>query len=161
MAEQDGIKDDLNIAGADSSRYRAPADGACGPDAGTCDPDAQACETPSIAEAVLKGHLRPELFKALGDPVRVEVLARLACASRPLTVTEITGCCGIHISGVSRHLGQLRDAGIVSSTKNGREMRYELNASELAGGLRSLADAIEGCREAFAEWRKDDEPKDR
>jgi len=83
------------------------------------------------------------MFKALADPVRLEVVARLACAAGPLTVTELTDCCGIHISGVSRHLSQLREAGVVVAEKTGREMRYRLDVENLTRVLRGLADAID------------------
>jgi DNA-binding transcriptional ArsR family regulator len=87
--------------------------------------------------------LDPAVFKALADPVRLEVVARLACAARPLTVTEVGDCCGVHISGVSRHLSQLRRAGLVLAEKDGREMQYRLNAENLTRLLRGLADAID------------------
>jgi hypothetical protein len=41
----------------------------------------------------------------------------------------------------------LRDAGVVHATKQGREVRYELDSAALVTALRQLADAIEGCRE--------------
>jgi len=86
-----------------------------------------------------------EFFGALADPTRLEVVMRLAGSSRPQTVTEITGCCGVHISGVSRHLAKLRQAGLVSSEKVGREVRYTLNTSDLSALLRRVADKLERC----------------
>ena len=70
--------------------------------------------------SALAAHLKPELFRALCDPSRLEILRRLAGASRPQTVTEIADCCGVHISGVSRHLALLRRAGVVRAAKHGR-----------------------------------------
>jgi ArsR family transcriptional regulator len=90
-------------------------------------------------------HLRPELFRALCDPNRLTLVARLATAGRPLTVTEAGTCCGVHISGVSRHLAMLRDAGVLDATRQGREVRYELDCGALAGALREIADALESC----------------
>ena len=90
--------------------------------------------------------LRPELFKALGDATRLEVLGRLICAPGPQTVSEIADCCGVHLSGVSRHLAILRDAGVVQARKSGREVIYELDSAGLTGTLRSLADVIDACR---------------
>ncbi len=103
-------------------------------------PTSKACQT-ALAE-----HLRPEIFKALCDPTRIAVITRLASASRPLTVTEITGCCGVHISGVSRHLATLRDAGVIRAERRGREVRYRLDCEHLTTILRGLADAFDGCR---------------
>jgi DNA-binding transcriptional ArsR family regulator len=96
--------------------------------------------------APLSDCLQPELFRALGDPTRLTLVCRLAYAGRPLTVTEVSECCGVHLSGVSRHLGQLRDAGVVQSQREGREVRYSLDCGALAGLLRTIAGALEGCR---------------
>jgi len=49
---------------------------------------------------------------------------------------------------VSRHLAVLRDAGILSAVKTGREVRYAVRFPELAQVLRRLADALEACRPA-------------
>ncbi len=51
------------------------------------------------------------LFRLLGEEVRLRLL-RVLQAER-LNVTELTGVLGIAQSGVSRHLGLLRDAGLV------------------------------------------------
>ena len=89
--------------------------------------------------------LRPDVFKALADETRLAVLARIAAAGRPLTVSEIKDCCGIHLSGVSRHLRQLRSAGLVQAEKNGREVLYSLQADDVVTLLRGLADSLESC----------------
>jgi DNA-binding transcriptional ArsR family regulator len=87
----------------------------------------------------------PSLFKALSDPSRVALLARLGRAGRPTTVTEAASCCPVDVSVVSRHLTVLRRAGVVESAKTGREVRYTLSPSAAAATLRSLADALEAC----------------
>ena len=103
--------------------------------------------TPAIDRGnALQSQLRPELFRALCDPNRLTLVARLASASAPLTVTEASTCCGVHLSGVSRHLAMLRDAGVVRATRHGREVRYELDCGALASALRQFADALESCR---------------
>jgi DNA-binding transcriptional ArsR family regulator len=93
----------------------------------------------------LETYLRPDFFRALADPTRLAVLARLACAKGPLTVTEVAGCCGVHLSGVSRHLAALHAAGIVRVERAGREALYRLDAKALADTLRGFADALEEC----------------
>jgi DNA-binding transcriptional ArsR family regulator len=94
------------------------------------------------------GSLDPEVFRALGDSVRLLLVARLANAARSLTVTEVSSCCGVHLSGVSRHLKILRDAGIVTAQKDGREVRYTLECGELAATLRVIAAALDECHAA-------------
>ncbi|QAZ69224.1 ArsR/SmtB family transcription factor [Solidesulfovibrio carbinolicus] len=90
-------------------------------------------------------HVRPEVFKALSDPTRLAILARVAGADGPLTVSQASHCCGIHFSGVSRHLKALKEAGLLSVEKRGRDVAYRPNLGALAAGLRALADAIDAC----------------
>ena len=97
---------------------------------------------------VLKTGRLPEFFGALADPTRMSSLAKLAVAARPLTVGEVADCCGVHLSGVSRHLKILREAGIVVATKRGREVFYSLDCAALSGALRGLADALDTCQAA-------------
>jgi ArsR family transcriptional regulator len=55
------------------------------------------------------------LFRLLGDDVRLRLL-RLLSEER-LNVSELTSILGIAQSGVSRHLGLLRDAGLVAEQR--------------------------------------------
>lgn len=87
----------------------------------------------------------PRLFRALCDPNRIALLGRLAECRRPCGVTELSGCCEVDLSVVSRHLATLRDAGVLASTRRGKEIYYEVRAPELVQTLRAIADAIEGC----------------
>jgi ArsR family transcriptional regulator len=88
----------------------------------------------------------PDFFQALGDARRLFLLGRLATAAAPLTVSEAAECCGVHISGASRHLALLRRAGIVRAERSGREVRYALQTHALAQRLRALADQLESVR---------------
>lgn len=89
--------------------------------------------------------LDPALFRALGDPTRLTLLGRLAMASEPLTVTEVSSCCGVHLSGVSRHLKMLHGAGVVALERRGREVRYRLCCTHLSKVLRAVAAVLDGC----------------
>ncbi len=103
-------------------------------------------DLPRPCAEALRPHLKPEVFRALADPTRLTLVARLAVAPGPLTVTEVADCCGVHLSGVSRHLAALRDAGVVEAERSGREVRYRLDCRAVAAALRGLADALEECR---------------
>ena len=100
---------------------------------------------PNACERALEDQLDPDFFRAFCDPARIALIAHLAVSCGPMTVTEASTCCGVHISGVSRHLAVLRRAGVLSAKKDGREVYYALDASALAGSLRSIADALETC----------------
>jgi DNA-binding transcriptional ArsR family regulator len=86
---------------------------------------------------------RLELFKALADENRLLLLGRLASSEHPLTVTEASSCCGIHISGVSRHLAILKQAGVAVAEKRGREVVYRVAFEPVVEVLRAFADALE------------------
>ena len=89
--------------------------------------------------------LSPDLFRALCDPSRLAVVSRLADLGKPSTVSEISACCPVDMSGVSRHLATLRRAGILASERKGKEVRYRILASSVAATLRRIADAIDAC----------------
>ncbi len=117
-------------------------------------------ELPNACVAALGRHLRPGLFKALCDAKRLELLARLITESEPITVSEAATCCGVHISGVSRHLAILRDAGVVRAEKRGREVTYQLDCDALVSTLRALADAIEDCRAQCCSAKQQDDEEE-
>lgn len=66
------------------------------------------------------------LFKLLADPARFRLLRALA--RERLNVTELTTILGIAQSGVSRHLGLLKDAGLVSERREAGFVYYGLAA---------------------------------
>jgi len=97
----------------------------------------------SCCSPSLETLLDPEFFKALGDPTRLALVCRLAMAGDALSVTAAAECCGVHLSGVSRHLAQLKRAGVVTSERRGKQILYRLNVSAAVETLRSVADALE------------------
>lgn len=89
--------------------------------------------------------LVPGLFRALGDPTRVAILAHLAELCGPASVGRIACCTPVDVSVVSRHLATLREAGIVEARRAGREVLYSVRYPELVNALRAAADALEAC----------------
>jgi SAM-dependent methyltransferase len=71
------------------------------------------------------------LFRLLGDDVRLRIL-RLLTAER-LNVSELTGILGIAQSGVSRHLGLLKDAGLIDEQREGGYTYFKPAAALLTG----------------------------
>jgi DNA-binding transcriptional ArsR family regulator len=70
------------------------------------------------------------VFKALGDPVRLEIT--LLLAQRPRTVKELQDALGQNQGLVSHHLRLLREQGIVTSVARGRSNVYEIQIDPLA-----------------------------
>ncbi|MHC4813861.1 MAG: ArsR/SmtB family transcription factor [Planctomycetota bacterium] len=104
---------------------------------------------PAACKKALKRHLQPDVFRALGDPSRIALVARLAAAGKPVGVSALSECCGVHLSGVSRHLATLRDAGLIAAERRGREVLYRLEIERVTSTLRGLADALDDCRTHF------------
>jgi len=63
-------------------------------------------------------------FKALSDRARLSLLQRLR--QGPLTVNELADATGLGQANVSRHLSVLFSAALVSRTRDGTFVRYEL-----------------------------------
>jgi ArsR family transcriptional regulator len=76
------------------------------------------------------------LYRLLGEAVRLRLLRVLA--RERLNVTELTAVLGLAQSGVSRHLGLLRDAGLVAEEPAGGFTFYRLDAAATDGRLASL-----------------------
>src|SRR6187549_773207 len=76
------------------------------------------------------------LLRLLGDPTRLRLLRVLAADS--LNVSELTGVLGVAQSGVSRHLGLLKEAGLVAEDRAGAFTWYRLSDA-FANGSGAMA----------------------
>ena len=70
------------------------------------------------------------LFRSLADPTRRGLFERL-CREGELTVVALTAKAGVSQPVVSRHLGVLREAGLVSGRHEGRTTRYSARIETL------------------------------
>ena len=80
---------------------------------------------------------RHDVFQAIADPTRREVLRLLA--DKELSVGGITGHFPISRTAVSKHLRILADGGLVKEYRVGRETRYRLQPEPLLELKRWLA----------------------
>jgi len=96
------------------------------------------------------------LFRLLGDEARLRLLRVLA--RDRFNVTELTGILGLAQSGVSRHLGLLKDAGLVSEERDGAFSYYRLapRTREEGNGLWPLLESQFADPHAAPELRADD-----
>jgi len=69
-------------------------------------------------------------FAALADPTRRHVIGVLSCGGE-VSVTELARELPISRQAVAKHLAALADAGLVESTRHGRETRYRLTPGPL------------------------------
>jgi len=84
--------------------------------------------------------MRPhEVFAALADPTRLEMLTRLARAG-PATATELSSALPISRQAVAKHLAALSAVGLVERHPSGREVRYSFEPGRLGDVVRWAED---------------------
>jgi len=76
---------------------------------------------------------RARILKALAHPTRLFIVEELARGER--CVCELQAMIGADISTVSKHLAQLRNAGLVEDDKRGVQVYYSLRAACVPGFL--------------------------
>lgn len=88
-------------------------------------------------------------FRLLAEPMRIKLLDQLREGSA--TVNELTAALGTSQQNVSKHLSFLHAAGIVTRTKEGNFVRYEIAdpavfelCEHVCGGLRRQVAELEG-----------------
>jgi DNA-binding transcriptional ArsR family regulator len=77
------------------------------------------------------------VFAALGDETRLRLLGQLA-GGEPLSISRLTTGSGITRQGVTKHLRVLAGAGLVRSTRRGKESLWRLERRRLEEARRSL-----------------------
>jgi len=81
------------------------------------------------------------VFSALGDPVRLAIVARL-CKGGPLSTVELQSCAeGVSRQGITKHLRVLEGAGLLDSERVGRERQWRLQSQRLAA-VRDYLDRV-------------------
>ena len=77
------------------------------------------------------------VFAALGDENRLRLLARLV-GGEPMSISRLTAGSGITRQGVTKHLRVLADAGLVRSSRRGKESLWRLERKRLEEARHSL-----------------------
>ena len=84
--------------------------------------------------------MEAQIFKALGDPLRLKIVKRLSNGST-YTMGDITKGLGVSRQGARKQVQVLASAKIVQLKQNGREVRVALDVNSLRSGgdfIRSL-----------------------
>jgi rhodanese-related sulfurtransferase/DNA-binding transcriptional ArsR family regulator len=92
------------------------------------------------------------IARALGAAARLELLDFLAQGER--SVEELAGVAGLSVANTSKHLQQLRSAGLVQARRAGKQVRYSLGDDgvlDAVAALRGLAEAHIGAVEDLVE----------
>jgi DNA-binding transcriptional ArsR family regulator len=77
------------------------------------------------------------VFAALGDEQRLALVRRL-CAGGPTSLSRLADGAGITRQGVSKHLRVLAAAGLVRSTRQGRQSIWALEPARILAAHRAL-----------------------
>lgn len=78
------------------------------------------------------------ILKAMAHPVRISILGALE-GGKSLTVTEIHNILKIEQSTASHHLGIMREKGVLSSRREGKNIYYSLRDEKLSDMLHCLS----------------------
>src|SRR5208282_1007062 len=85
------------------------------------------------------------LFRTLADPTRRAIFERL-CRQGEQTVGALTARAGVSQPAVSKHLGVLKEAGLVRGRPDGRQIHYTAQ-------LRALAPLIDWTSQMTGFWQ--------
>ena len=103
---------------------------------------------------------KAEFFRMLGHPVRIRVLELLQ--DGPMPVRDLLAEIDIEASNLSQQLAVLRRSGIVTATRSGSTVVYELAGGDVAALLqaarRILTELLAGREGLLAELREAEGP---
>jgi DNA-binding transcriptional ArsR family regulator len=85
-----------------------------------------------------------DVFRAIADPTRRGLLDQLMAGEQPMS--RLAAAFAMTLPAVSQHLKVLREVGLVSEQRAGRQRLYRINA----GPLREVADWVGHYEEFWA-----------
>ncbi|MGW3949530.1 ArsR/SmtB family transcription factor [Streptomyces sp. NPDC004752] len=104
---------------------------------------------------------KAEFFRMLGHPVRIRVLELLQDGPKP--VRDLLAAIEVEPSNLSQQLAVLRRSGIVTATRTGSTVVYELAGGDvaelLAAARRILSVLLAGRQDLLAELRRTEPPR--
>jgi len=98
--------------------------------------------TPASAQRAIRASSVAPAFAALGDPTRLKMLQRLG-REGPQNITSLAAKVDITHQAVSKHLRVLENAQLISSTRNGRDRIWAIEADSMKD-LHAFLDDISG-----------------
>ena len=84
-----------------------------------------------------------QLLQAVADPVRLSIVRQLAACDDAVCACDFTECCTVSQPTVSHHLKVLRDAGVVTTRRQGTYIYYRL-APDFARRWGNLSTSLAG-----------------
>jgi DNA-binding transcriptional ArsR family regulator len=93
------------------------------------------------------------LFAALGDKTRLRLVSRL-CDDGPMSITRLTAGSRVTRQAITKHLRVMEEAGLVRSTRHGRESVWQVERRRLEDARRYLARISKQWDDALGRLRK-------
>ena len=98
------------------------------------------------------------VFAALGDATRLELISRLS-DGKPHSIVQLADGLDLTRQGVTKHLHVLKQAGMVSCERIGRESRFTIRPDPIAKARDHLTRASAQWDEAIKRLRVSVEPE--
>jgi DNA-binding transcriptional ArsR family regulator len=92
------------------------------------------------------------LFAALGDKTRLRLVSRL-CDDGPMSITRLTTGSHVTRQAITKHLRVMEEAGLVRSTRHGRESVWQLDQRRLQDARHYLDLISKGWDDALGRLR--------
>ncbi|GGH04049.1 ArsR/SmtB family transcription factor [Silvibacterium dinghuense] len=93
--------------------------------------EAQSNPAVSSSSVVLTEDQVQLIAKALADPRRYEILRRIGAAEGSTPCSSMRDCVEISPATLSHHMKELETAGLVTATRNGKFVNYQLRRDVL------------------------------
>jgi len=84
-----------------------------------------------------KPRARAPVFAALGDETRLRLVSRL-CEDGPMSITKLTAGSNVSRQAITKHLRVMDGAGLLRSSRHGRESIWRLDQQRLEQARRYL-----------------------
>lgn len=84
--------------------------------------------------------LQAKIIKAMAEPKRLELIHLLR--GQALNVTDMQQMLGLNQANISQHLMVLREAGVVSTQRNGKEIAYSLADPKIIQAVDLIRDLL-------------------
>jgi len=114
-----------------------------------------ACSYTNVREAEIK---MTDVFKALSDETRLRILSLIL--NGEMCVCEIEDCLGLTQSNASRHLTALKNAGILSSSKQAQWAYYKMNG-EFCNENRELINYLTEKLKSLSTYESDNRKREK
>jgi DNA-binding transcriptional ArsR family regulator len=95
---------------------------------------------PAHSSTTSRHHSPAVIFAALGDRTRLSLIARLS-SGQPCSIAELTQNTRLTRQAITKHLRVLEDAGMVRSSRLGRESRFEFDPAPIEE-IRTYLDSV-------------------